>query len=87
MADPLSPEPGRLRDLDRLASDTRALLRRSARVEEQTQGVGDDAFVGQARLLQEAGERLLELVEQRRQEERAQARRLLRRMPPESDAP
>jgi hypothetical protein len=68
----------RLRALDALASDVRSLLRRAGRVQRQTADVGDTELTEQSGELLEATERLLAGVDERRHEERLQARRQLR---------
>ena len=81
------PGAARLRALDALASDTRSLLRRAGRVQRQTADLGDPVVTEQGRELQDAAERLLNSVEERRREERLLARQQLRGIPADTDGP
>ena len=81
------PGAARLRALDALASDTRSLLRRAGRVQRQTADLGDSVVTEQGRELQDAAERLLNSVEERRREERLLARQQLRGIPADTDGP
>ncbi len=67
----------RLRGLDALTSDVRSLLRRAGKVQRQTADLGDPEAVAQGRELMDATERLLELLEERRRDERQIARQRL----------
>lgn len=78
MPDLSGPGAQRIRALDGLASDTRSLLRRGARVRRQTADLEDPLLDAQSLALLEAAERLLRSLEERRQEERQQARQRLR---------
>jgi hypothetical protein len=78
MPDFTTPGADRLRALDALVSDVRSLLRRAGRVQRQTADVGDIELTEQSGELLEAAERLLAGVEERRREERQEARRQLR---------
>jgi hypothetical protein len=78
MPDFSAPGAARLRALDALASDVRSLLRRGGRVQRQTADLGDTELTEQCGELLQATERLLASVEERRHEERQQARRQLR---------
>jgi hypothetical protein len=68
----------RLKALDALASDVRSLLRRAARVQRQMADLSEPELTESGRELLDATERLLASVEERRQQERQQARRQLR---------
>jgi CRISPR/Cas system-associated endonuclease/helicase Cas3 len=81
------PGAARLRALDALASDTRSLLRRAGRVQRQTADLGDPVVTEQGRELQDAAERLLNSLEERRREERLLARQQLRGIPADTDGP
>jgi len=81
------PGAARLRALDVLASDTRSLLRRAGRVQRQTADLGDPVVTEQGRELQDAAERLLNSLEERRREERLLARQQLRGIPVDTDGP
>lgn len=81
------PGAARLRALDALASDTRSLLRRAGRVQRQTADLGDPVVTEQGRELQDAAERLLNSLEERRREERLLARQQLRGIPVDTDGP
>jgi hypothetical protein len=81
------PGAARLRALDALASDTRSLLRRAGRVQRQTADLGDPVVTDQGRELQDAAERLLNSLEERRREERLLARQQLRGIPADTDGP
>ena len=81
------PGAARLRALDALASDTRSLLRRAGRLQRQTAALGDSVVTEQGRELQDAAERLLNSVEERRREERLLARQQLRGIPADTDGP
>ena len=81
------PGAARLRALDALASDTRSLLRRAGRVQRQTADLGDPVVTDQGRELQDAAERLLNSLEERRREERLLARQQLRGIPVDTDGP
>jgi erythromycin esterase-like protein len=81
------PGAARLRALDALASDTRSLLRRAGRLQRQTADLGDSVVTEQGRELQDAAERLLNSVEERRREERLLARQQLRGIPADTDGP
>jgi erythromycin esterase-like protein len=81
------PGAARLRALDALASDTRSLLRRAGRVQRQTADLGDSVVTEQGRELQDAAERLLNSLEERRREERLLARQQLRGIPADTDGP
>lgn len=87
MPDLSSPAGARLRALDRLTSDTRALLRRVARVQSQTAELEDSVLSQQGRELVDTTERLLTSLEERRQVERRAARRQLRGIPVETEQP
>jgi|GEM_PF-4916290 len=78
MPDFSAPGADRLRALDALTSDVRSLLRRAGRVQRQTADVGDIELTEQSEELLAATERLLASVEERRHQERQQARRQLR---------
>jgi sensor histidine kinase YesM len=78
MPDFSAPGADRLKALDALASDVRSLLRRTARAQRQIADLSDPELTHSSRELLDATERLLALVEERRQQERQQTRRQLR---------
>ncbi|MGA8208330.1 MAG: hypothetical protein WB801_00960 [Candidatus Dormiibacterota bacterium] len=80
MPDFSAPGADRLKALDALVSDVRSLLRRAARVQRQMADLSDPELAESGRELLDATERLLAGVEERRQQERQQARRQLRGM-------
>lgn len=74
----------RLRAVDGISADARALLRRANRLQERASAaLGDPLVTAQAREVTDAAERLLDSLEERRVEERSVARQRLRT--PEAD--
>jgi hypothetical protein len=75
----------RIRALDAVASDTRSLLRRAARMRQQTSNLGDPELAALGSELVELAERLLIRLEEHRAEERRRARQQLRGIRQEPD--
>ncbi|MGC2193019.1 MAG: hypothetical protein WA751_11885 [Candidatus Dormiibacterota bacterium] len=87
MPDLSVPGASRLRALDTVASDTRSLVRRAAKIQRQTADLGDPLLTEQGRELVDATERLLNVLEERRRDERLLARQQLRGVNSRSDEP